>query len=61
MSKKGDLIGLRLKLDDAITYGSQREARRLAQEGLRQAKTKKFPGETEYFKGQVEIDRKSVV
>lgn len=50
-----DLIGLRLALDDAITYGSKREALKLARAGLNKARLKKLPGEQEYFKGQIEI------
>ncbi len=55
MSRKGDLIELRLSLDEAITYGTQSQALHLAKEGLRQAKEKGLLGEIEYFKGQLEI------
>jgi len=53
--KFGDLIGLRLALDDAITYGSKRQAMKLAREGLSRSRLKGLAGEEEYFLGQVEI------
>jgi len=59
MSQGGFLISLRLKLDDAITYGTHREAVALAKEGLRQAQAQKLVGEVEYFKGQLEILKKN--
>lgn len=55
MSNKGELTGLRQKLDEAITYGSYREAVKLAKRALRQAKERGLPGEIEYFNGQIEI------
>ncbi len=55
MGKHGDLIDLRLKLDDAITYGTRPKAMRLAREGLRQARQKGLAGEEEYFRGQLDI------
>ncbi len=53
MSKHSGLIGLRIKLDEAITYGTHRKAIKLAREGLRQAKERGFKGEIEYFMGQI--------
>jgi tetratricopeptide (TPR) repeat protein len=49
------LVELRIRLDDAITYGSHEEAVKLARQGLREAEIKGLAGEREYFKGQVEI------
>ncbi len=59
MTKKGDLTELRIKLDEAITYGTHREAIKLARAGLEQAKQADIPGEIEYFKGQMEILHKN--
>jgi superkiller protein 3 len=55
MNQNSFLVGLRLKLDKLITYGTKREALRIACEGLRQAKAKKLPGEIAYFKGQIDL------
>jgi tetratricopeptide (TPR) repeat protein len=55
MSKNSDLLDLRLKLDEAITYGTQKEAVALAKEGLRKAEAGNLAGEREYFKGQLEL------
>jgi tetratricopeptide (TPR) repeat protein len=55
MSKQSDFSELRLKLDEAITYGTQKEAMELARCGLREAEAKRAPGEVEYFKGQIDI------
>ncbi|MFA5090766.1 MAG: tetratricopeptide repeat protein [Candidatus Omnitrophota bacterium] len=49
------LLGLRLKLDDAITYGTYRESLEIALQGLKEAEEKGYPGEVEYFKGQLDI------
>ena len=46
---------LRKKLDEAITYGCFELARKLTQEGLKQAQARELSGEIEYFKGQREI------
>ncbi|MDP2937621.1 MAG: tetratricopeptide repeat protein [Candidatus Omnitrophota bacterium] len=59
MSKHGDLTELRLRLDEAITYGTHREAVKLAKEGLRQAGERDLKGEIEYFKGQIELLNKN--
>jgi tetratricopeptide (TPR) repeat protein len=59
MIKKSDLSELRIKLDEAITYGTHREAVKLAKEGLRQAKKRGLLGESEYFRGQIEILKKN--
>jgi Flp pilus assembly protein TadD len=55
MSKNGYLLDLRIKLDEAITYGTSEEALALAQQGLRQAQEKGWAGEDAYFRGQVEL------
>ena len=55
MGKYGDLIELRIKLDNAITYGTKKEAMRIAQEGLLESQSKGLFAEAEYFKGQVQI------
>jgi tetratricopeptide (TPR) repeat protein len=55
MSAIGELSDLRVKLDNAITYGTKREAVRIAKEGLKDAATKDLPAEIEYFKGQIEM------
>ncbi|MFH1678420.1 MAG: tetratricopeptide repeat protein [Candidatus Omnitrophota bacterium] len=46
---------LRERLDEAITYGRFETARRIACDGLRQAREGGVLGEIEYFKGQMEI------
>lgn len=61
MSKKGDLCGLRIKLDEAITYGTKKEAILAAHKGLKEAQEKELPGEVEYFKGQIQILKKRYV
>lgn len=55
MSRKPWLGRVRARLDDAITYGTKKEALNIAKAGLKQAVEKKLPGEIEYFKGQLEI------
>jgi tetratricopeptide (TPR) repeat protein len=55
MSKKSQLIELRIKLDEAITYGTKTEASRIASVGLKLAKTKALLSEIEYFKAQKNI------
>src|SRR3989338_9539268 len=55
MSKKGDLTDLRLRLDEAITYGTHREAVKLAKQGLKEAAERGFEGEDEYFRGQIKL------
>jgi tetratricopeptide (TPR) repeat protein len=55
MGKNCYLLESRIKLDEAITYGSLRRARLLAGKFLKEAKKGKLPGEISYFKGQVEI------
>jgi len=59
MSKHSDLIDLRIKLDEAITYGTHREAVKLAKQGLKEAQGKGLDGENEYFKGQIELLNKN--
>lgn len=55
MSNKGEFGGLRARLDEAITYGTKKEAVKLAKQGLKEAMVKGLGGETEYFKGQIEM------
>ncbi|MEW6075451.1 MAG: tetratricopeptide repeat protein [Candidatus Omnitrophota bacterium] len=55
MGTHGQLSELRLRLDDAITYGTIDEATELAREGLFEAQKKGLKGEIEYFKGQIMI------
>lgn len=59
MSIRGGFSELRLKLDEAITYGTRKEAMALAKEGLKRAKGDGLSAEVEYFKGQVELLHKS--
>jgi tetratricopeptide (TPR) repeat protein len=59
MSKKGDLMELRIKLDEAITYGTQQEALNIAKEGLKEAGERNLLGEIEYFKGQLALLNKN--
>lgn len=46
---------MRLKLDEAITYGTHEEALRLARQGREAASAKGLLAEEEYFKGQEEL------
>lgn len=55
MGKHDNLIRLRLKLDNAITYGTKKEALCIARIGLAKAKKRRFIGEVEYFKGQADL------
>ncbi len=55
MSKNNQFSKLRSELDQAITYGTKKNARQLARFALAQALENKLPGEIEYFKGQVGI------
>ena len=55
MSKNSQFSKLRLELDQAITYGTKKNARQLARFALAQALEKKLPGEIEYFQGQIDI------
>jgi len=55
MSKHCDLLELRLRLDEAITYGTKKKAMAIARQGLQEAQEKSLPGEIQYFKGQIEI------
>jgi len=48
-------LKLRRGLDQAITYGTKKEALSLARQGLKRAEEKDLPGEIAYFKGQLEI------
>ena len=50
-----ELINLRQKLDEEITYGTEDSAVNLARKGLNISKDKGFLGEQEYFKGQIEL------
>lgn len=40
MTKRVGLLDLRIKLDEAITYGTHREAVKLAKEGLKESQDK---------------------
>lgn len=55
MSKNNDLMALRIRLDEAITYGTHKSAVKLAKEGFRRAETEGLSGEMEYFKGQIDL------
>jgi len=55
MSSNSEFSALRAILDGAITYGTRKEAMRIAREGLKEAQRRALPGECEYFKGQVEL------
>lgn len=46
-------------MDEAITYGTEKEAIRIAKQGLREAKSEGLIGEIEYFKGQIELLNKN--
>lgn len=59
MCRKSELGELRIKLDEAITYNMSKAAIRLAKEGLRHAQAKGLAGESEYFKGQIELLNKN--
>ena len=50
-----DLTALRLKLDEAITYGGEKEALKLAKQGLKEAEKKGLGGEVAYFEGQLQM------
>jgi len=50
---------LRIKLDEAITYGTHREAVKLVKQGLKESISKGLEGETEYFKGQIDLLNKN--
>jgi len=54
-----DLTELRLELDEAITYGTHREAVKLAKQGLKQVQEEGLQGEAEYFRGQIELLNKN--
>jgi tetratricopeptide (TPR) repeat protein len=49
------LTDLRIKLDEAITYGDSLAAENIAVRALKEAQLKKLAGEIEYFKGQLAI------
>ncbi len=55
MSRNSRFSQLRLKLDQAITYGTKKSALQLARGALSDAQEKKSPGEIEYFKGQLDL------
>ncbi|MFA5114929.1 MAG: tetratricopeptide repeat protein [Candidatus Omnitrophota bacterium] len=55
MGQKSKFFSLRLKLDEAITYGTHEDAIRLARQGLEVASAEGVLSETEYFKGQEEL------
>jgi len=55
------LTDKRAKLDQAITYGTKKDALGLARKGLREAKKRNLPGEVEYFKGQIQLLKNNFV
>ena len=55
MTLRGQFSEIRLKLDEAITYGTHEEALEIANQGLKDAELKGFLGEAEYFKGQLDL------
>lgn len=55
MGTHGSLLTLRIKLDNAITYGTKKQARALARQGLEAARRGGLKAEEEYFKGQLDI------
>ncbi len=57
MSHNNGLLQIRLKLDEAITYGTKSSALKIARSGLRQAQKIGPAGEIEYFKGQIALLR----
>lgn len=42
-------------MDNAITYGTKIEAKRIARKGLKEAKDCRLQGEVEYFLGQIDL------
>ena len=61
MSSHGALLEWRLELDRAITYGTRKEAGRVAAAGLRKARAQAVPNEIEYFTAQKYILRSMFV
>ena len=55
MNKRSEFIKLRHRIDEAITYGQNQEARTLCDEALHRSQMEERLGEIEYFKGQVAI------
>jgi tetratricopeptide (TPR) repeat protein len=51
----GIFSALRARLDEAITYGTQRRAMEIAKKGLKQAQESNSLGEIEYFQGQIAL------
>ncbi len=50
-----NLLDLRIKLDEAITYGQFPRAHELAEEGLKSAQQQELLAEVAYFRGQIEL------
>ncbi|MDD5348331.1 MAG: tetratricopeptide repeat protein [Candidatus Omnitrophica bacterium] len=61
MSAHGKFGGLRHELDQAITYGTRKDALVLARRGLRQAEQEDIRSEAEYFKGQIDLLKDNLV
>ena len=61
MNLKNALNKIRKRLDDAITYGSRQEAKRIAKNALRESEKRGLSGEVEYFKGQAELLKENYV
>jgi len=59
MSRNSELIEFRIKLDNAITYGTQKEALKVGRDSLRMVEKEGIAGEIEYFKGQIQMLNKN--
>jgi tetratricopeptide (TPR) repeat protein len=55
MSRNSIFLALRIELDNAITYGTKKNALEIARKGLEQARKHHLPGEVEYFLAQRHI------
>ncbi|MBU1997991.1 MAG: tetratricopeptide repeat protein [Candidatus Omnitrophota bacterium] len=55
MGSNPDLLSLRIALDQAITYGTQKEAFAIAVKALKESEDKAILPEIEYFRGQVKM------
>jgi tetratricopeptide (TPR) repeat protein len=61
MSKRSRFADLRVQLDDAITYGTKKQAAVIAALGLAEAKMYQVSGEIEYFRAQQQILKNNFV
>lgn len=55
MSANRIFLKLRIQLDNAITYGTKKRARKIARQGLKRARAEREPAEVEYFLAQRHI------